>query len=98
MPSLVEDGDSPAMQYTLESYVDQPLSPPGSYPVPDRGLQDADGSANYSSFQSSSIEEKKESLVVARNSLELLTSILNTEAEPKPLKVFILNLLESNTH
>ncbi|KAF3436146.1 hypothetical protein FNV43_RR23238 [Rhamnella rubrinervis] len=86
MPSLLEDGYSPPMPNTLESYVHQPLSPPGNYPVSDMGLHDADGSANYSSFQSSSIEEKKESLVVARNSLELLTSILNTEVEPKPLK------------
>lgn len=87
MPSSLEDGDAPPMHYALESYVHQPVSPPGSYPIPNAGLHDVDGSGNYSSFQSSSVEEKKEYLVVARNSLELLTSILNSEAEPKPLKV-----------
>ncbi|KAJ6405762.1 hypothetical protein OIU84_013678 [Salix udensis] len=37
-------------------------------------------------FGESSIEEKNEMLVTTRNSLELLSSILNAETEPKPIK------------
>lgn len=64
----------------------QPLDPPERYPIPEAGLHALDDSA-FSSDQHISIEEKKEHLVVARNSFELLSSILNSEAEPKPLKV-----------
>lgn len=65
----------------------QPLDPPESYPIPEAGLHAMDDSAFFSDHQHISTEEKKEHLVVARNSLELLSSILNSEAEPKPLKV-----------
>ncbi|KAH7517384.1 hypothetical protein FEM48_Zijuj09G0057900 [Ziziphus jujuba var. spinosa] len=84
--SLLEDRDSPPVHYNLESYVEQPLSPPGSYPIPEVGLHNVDRSATSFDLQIQSDEEKKEFLVITRNSLELLTSILNTETEPKPLK------------
>lgn len=77
------------MHYNLESYVEQPLSPPGSYPIPEVGLHNVDRSATSFDLQIQSDEEKKEFLVITRNSLELLTSILNTETEPKPLKVYL---------
>ncbi|XP_068320089.1 TOM1-like protein 2 [Pyrus communis] len=84
---LAQEGASPSLQSTLESYVHDPLSPPERYPVPDTGLH---GGANHSDFpfnyQNIAVEDKKELLVVARNSLELLSSILNTETDPKPLK------------
>lgn len=87
---LAQEGASPSLQSTLESYVHDPLSPPERYPVPDTGLH---GGANHSDFpfnyQNIAVEDKKELLVVARNSLELLSSILNTETDPKPLKVFL---------
>lgn len=84
----VEDGSSFPMQYSLESFVHQdPLSPPESYPIPDTGLHGADhGTLPYNSG-GVSIEEKNETLVTTRNSLELLSSILNAETEPKPVKV-----------
>ncbi|KAH8509416.1 hypothetical protein H0E87_011253 [Populus deltoides] len=83
----VEDGSSFPMQYSLESFVHQdPLSPPESYPIPDTGLHGADhGTLPYNSG-GVSIEEKNETLVTTRNSLELLSSILNAETEPKPVK------------
>ncbi|KAJ6953044.1 hypothetical protein NC652_004893 [Populus alba x Populus x berolinensis] len=41
-PPPVEDGSSFPMQYSLESYFHQePLSPPGNYPIPDMGLHGA---------------------------------------------------------
>ncbi|XP_057438546.1 TOM1-like protein 2 [Lotus japonicus] len=81
-------GNSAAVPYSLESYTHQdPLDPPERYPIPEAGLHALDGSAAFSSNHLPvSVEEKKEHLVVARNSLELLSSILNSEAEPKPLK------------
>jgi hypothetical protein len=76
------------MEYSLESYVhQQPLSPPGTYPIPDTGMHDTDGTAFPLNYRNLSVEEKKEYLVITRNSLELLSSILDAETEPKPLKV-----------
>ncbi|KAG6783800.1 hypothetical protein POTOM_009474 [Populus tomentosa] len=86
-PPPVEDGSSFPMQYSLESYVHQePLSPPGNYPIPDMGLHGADHNTLPYNFGGLSIEEKNEMLVTTRNSLELLSSILKAETEPKPIK------------
>lgn len=87
MPPPV-DVNSPPTQHSLESYVhQQPLSPSESYPIPDTGLPGADYTTFPYNYGSLSVEEKNESLVTTRNSLELLSSILNTETEPKPIKV-----------
>ncbi|XP_008235674.1 PREDICTED: target of Myb protein 1 [Prunus mume] len=92
---LAQEGTSPTMQSTLESYVHEPLSPPERYPVPDTGLHGANHNDFAFNYQSLAVEEKKEVLVVARNSLELLSSILNTETDPKPLKEELtLNMLD----
>lgn len=85
---MVEEGHLPATQYNLESFDQQPLSPPERYPLPD-----AVGSAFPFNYQSLSVEEKKEFLVITRNSIDLLSSILNSETEPKPLKVFLSSFL-----
>ncbi|KAJ6953062.1 hypothetical protein NC652_004908 [Populus alba x Populus x berolinensis] len=78
------------MQYSLESYVNQePLSPPGNYPIPDMGLHGADHYTLPYNFGGLSIKEKNEMLVTTRNSLELLSSILKAETEPKPIKQVI---------
>ncbi|CAN4093252.1 unnamed protein product [Withania somnifera] len=70
-------------QYPLESHMnEQLLSPPESYPIPDTGLR----SHEHTTYIGESIEGKKEFLVVTRNSLEILSSILNSEVEPKPIK------------
>lgn len=83
-------GNSPPIPYASESSAYQhPLDPPERYPVPEAGLHALaldDSAAFFSDHQPASAEEKKEHLVVARNSLELLSSILNSETEPKPLK------------
>ncbi|XP_021814784.1 TOM1-like protein 2 [Prunus avium] len=92
---LAQEGTSPSMQSTLESYVHEPLSPPERYPVPDTGLHGANHNDFAFNYQSLAVEEKREFLVVARNSLELLSSILNTETDPKPLKEELtLNMLD----
>lgn len=63
-----------------------PLSPPENYPIPDMGSHHSEN-ATYSSFGGRSVEEKREFLMVTRNTLELFSSILNSEDEPKPVKV-----------
>jgi hypothetical protein len=89
-------GNSPPIPYASESLAYQhPLDPPERYPVPEAGLHtlSLDESATFfTDHQPTLVEEKKEHLVVARNSLELLSSILNSEAEPKPLKVNIFEI------
>ncbi|KAH0635147.1 hypothetical protein KY285_036603 [Solanum tuberosum] len=70
-------------QYPLESHMnEQLLSPPESYPIPDMGMRNHE----QTTYIGESIEEKKEFLVVTRNSLEILSSILNSDVEPKPIK------------
>ncbi|KAL5796519.1 hypothetical protein ACOSQ2_001339 [Xanthoceras sorbifolium] len=84
VPLPVEDGTA---QYTLESYVHQePISPSESYPIPDTGLEGRDHASFAYNYGSLSVDEKKEVLVITRNSLDVLSSILNTETEPKPIK------------
>ncbi|CAL5193758.1 unnamed protein product [Lathyrus oleraceus] len=83
-------GNSPPIPYASESHTyQQSLNPPERYPIPVAGLHALaldDSEAFFTDHQPVSVEEKKEHLVVARNSLEVLSSILNSEAEPKPLK------------
>lgn len=61
---------------------EQLLSPPESYPIPDTGMRNHE----QTTYIGESIEEKKELLVVTRNSLEILSSIMNSDVEPKPIK------------
>ncbi|XP_031251575.1 TOM1-like protein 2 [Pistacia vera] len=86
VPPPVEDGNMPPMQYSLESYVHQEPLSPESYPVPDTGLQSGDHGGLTYNFGSLSVDEKKEFLVITQNSLDLLSSLLNSETEPKPIK------------
>lgn len=66
---------------------EQLLSPPESYPIPHTGLRNHE----HTAYIGESTEEKKEFLVVTRNSLEILSSILTSEVEPKPIKVTLLS-------
>ncbi|KAG5567411.1 hypothetical protein RHGRI_002829 [Rhododendron griersonianum] len=87
IPQSSGDGNGAPMQYSLESYIDeQPMSPPERYPVPDSGLHGADNATFPYGYGIQSIEEKKEILEITRNSLEILSSILNSGSEPKPIK------------
>ena len=62
------------------------MPPPDRYPVPDSGFHGEDN-ATFHFYGSQSVEEKKEILEITRNSLDILSSILNSETEPKPMKV-----------
>ena len=96
MPLETDGGNSAYVPYSLESHVpEDSLDPPESYPVPVAPLHAMSGSALSSNPRSLSVEEKKEHLVIARNNLELLCTIVNFGAEPKLLKV---NFLKSKEH
>ncbi|XP_057440630.1 TOM1-like protein 2 [Lotus japonicus] len=75
---------------TLSFYTQKdPLVPlPERSPILEAGLhpRNEDYAAFSPNYLPTSDEEKKGRLVAARNSLELLSSILNSEQEPKPLK------------
>ncbi|XWS76250.1 hypothetical protein CRYUN_Cryun01aG0159300 [Craigia yunnanensis] len=79
----VDDGNSPPLYHTLESYMGEPLPPSENYPVNNTGLHGNDFAYNYGSL---SVEQKKELFEVTRNSLEVLYSMLSTETELKPTK------------
>ncbi|WZZ01935.1 hypothetical protein YC2023_074263 [Brassica napus] len=74
-----------AGQSSLESLMQRPVPvpPPGSYPVPnqEQARGDHDGGFYYN-FGNLSIKDKKEETEITRNSLELLSSMLNTEGKP----------------
>ncbi|CAN1270468.1 TOM1-like protein 2 [Linum perenne] len=81
--SVLHEGNVAPVENSLESYF-QPMPPPGSFPVPDSGLRGMGHGIFPQNFLSA--EEKNEVLVTSRNSLELLSSILNADTEPKPIK------------
>jgi hypothetical protein len=76
--------DSMAGQSSLESLMQRPVPvpPPGSYPVPnqEQARGDDDDGVDYN-FGNLSIKDKKEQIEITRNSLELLSSMLNTEGK-----------------
>lgn len=75
------------MQYPLETYINEDLlSPPERYPMPEMGMNNAENTISIS-YGGQSVEEKREFLVVTRNSLDILSSILNSKDELKPMKV-----------
>lgn len=81
MPSEVEDGTLPPMQYSLESYLDeQPLYTSESHPIADSN--GASGASVPYDYGSLSAEQTKEFLEVTKNSLEVLSSLLSSTAEP----------------
>ncbi|KAF8086336.1 hypothetical protein N665_0629s0044 [Sinapis alba] len=75
-----------AGQSSLESLMQRPVPvpPPGSYPVPnqEQARGDHDGGLLDYNFGHLSIKDKKEQIEITRNSLELLSSMLNTEGKP----------------
>ncbi|XP_010522149.1 PREDICTED: target of Myb protein 1 [Tarenaya hassleriana] len=78
-------------QNSLESLMQRPVPvpPPGSYPIHNQEQahrdydDDDDGNEvlDYN-FGNLTIKDKKEQIEITRNSLELLSSMLNTEGEP----------------
>ncbi|EEF30347.1 protein transporter, putative [Ricinus communis] len=97
LPPPGEAGDSPPMQYTLESYIhQQPLSHPERYPIPQTEFDVQNHTTSRFNSGSLSVEGKNEYLATIRNSLELLSSILNSDTEPKPIKEDLtVSLLEN---
>lgn len=73
-----------------------PVPPPGSYPVPNReqarGVNDG---LDYN-FGNLSINDKKEQIEITRNSLELLSSMLNTEGKQNHTEVISALFTHSN--
>ncbi|CAA3024914.1 TOM1-like protein 2 [Olea europaea var. sylvestris] len=98
-PPVTQDGNAPPTQYSLESYLDrQPRSPPGSYPIPNTSLQNVPDAA-FISYSIQSVEEKKEFLEITRNTLDILSSILNSEVVSESLKDDLtVSMLEKCRH
>lgn len=83
IPAGSPGGNSGPPYETMESRVyQQPLSP---RPLPDMDLMGIEDDISPYSYASQSVEQKKELLVVSRNSLDLLSSILDSGMEPIPI-------------
>lgn len=80
-------------QSSLETLMQRPVPvpPPGSYPVPNQQQARGDdgGGLDYN-FGNLSIKDKKEQIEITRNSLELLSSMLNSEGKPNNTEVISL--------
>ncbi|KAL8138930.1 hypothetical protein V2J09_004931 [Rumex salicifolius] len=77
MPSHIQDGNLP-----MDSYLDQDsLTPSANYPLPDTNASGNGLPYTYGGF---SIEEKKEFLEITRNSLEVLSSLMNSASKLEP--------------
>ncbi|KAE8681769.1 hypothetical protein F3Y22_tig00111309pilonHSYRG00141 [Hibiscus syriacus] len=75
----VANGKCTPLHFTLESCMSLP--PSENYPVDNTEPDSGDFTYSYASL---SAEEKKEVFEVTRNSLEVLSSMLSKETEPKP--------------
>ncbi|KAK9137929.1 hypothetical protein Sjap_008523 [Stephania japonica] len=84
-PSSMQDNVPSALSYFGTSAGGEPLSPPSSYPIPNPDAGNVDDADVFYYTGSGGVEEKKEFLVVTRNSVELLSTIL-TKAEAGSLK------------
>ncbi|GAB2282244.1 hypothetical protein Dimus_016794 [Dionaea muscipula] len=83
MSSQVEDGSLSPMHYPLESYIgQQSLSPPENYPIPETESNGSSGANLPYGYGSLSAEQKKEFLEITRNSVEVLSSLLNSAEKP----------------
>ncbi|KAK6164481.1 hypothetical protein DH2020_001345 [Rehmannia glutinosa] len=81
-----QEEDFPPMLYNLETYLGQRHpSPPERYPIPNTAVEN-EVDATLVSYDFQSTEEKREFLAVARDSLDVLSSILNSDTEPNTVK------------
>ncbi|GER29686.1 target of Myb protein 1-like protein [Striga asiatica] len=79
-----EEDSFPPTFYNLESYLGQRHpSPPETRPVASTLVED---DAALFGYDFESVEEKKEILAQARNTLDILSTILNTDAERNPVE------------
>lgn len=76
------------MHHSSESLAyEQPMPPPGRYPLPDLDLMSIEDDTSPYTYGIQPVEQKKELLLVGRNSLDLLSSILNSGMDPVPINV-----------
>ncbi|KAK9140551.1 hypothetical protein Scep_010232 [Stephania cephalantha] len=85
IPSSMQDNVPSVLSYLGTSANGEPLSPPSSYPVPNPDAGNVDDADTFYYTSSGGVEEQKEFLVVTRNSVELLSSMLS-KAEAGSLK------------
>ncbi|XP_076943424.1 TOM1-like protein 2 [Bidens hawaiensis] len=64
---------------------EQPTPTPDRYPLPNIDLMGLEDETAPYTYSGQSVEQKKELLLVGRNSLELLSSILDSGMEPIPI-------------
>ncbi|OMP11110.1 VHS domain-containing protein [Corchorus olitorius] len=72
--------------HTMESYMEEPLPPSENYPVTNTGSHGGNHNMFSYNYGTLSDEERKELFKVTRNSLEVLSSMLNAETNHKPTK------------
>ncbi|KAI7730459.1 hypothetical protein M8C21_000929 [Ambrosia artemisiifolia] len=86
IPTGSQSGNPSHGHQSMESLVyQQPMPAPDRYPLPDIDLMGLEDDTVPYTYGGQSVEQKKELLLVGRNSLELLSSILHSGMEPIPI-------------
>ncbi|XP_072970644.1 TOM1-like protein 2 [Typha angustifolia] len=83
--SAQDDVNSTSLLSSNEPSFAYPVAPPDRYPYPDMNQLNT-GSSPSVQHSRDLVEQKKEILVVTRNSIEILSSILNSEVKEKPIE------------
>ncbi|XP_071738162.1 TOM1-like protein 2 [Rutidosis leptorrhynchoides] len=86
IPNTRHTGNSSPMHQTTESMVyEQPMTTSDRYPLPDLDLLGIEDDASTYTYVRQSVEQKKELLLVGRNSVDLLSSIIDSGMDPIPI-------------
>lgn len=85
--SAQHDDNSSSLLSSGEQNFAHVAAPPDRYPYPNVDQPNTDLGDLIFHGGGLSAEEKKEILVVARNSIEILSSILNSETKERPFEV-----------
>ncbi|KAI3760180.1 hypothetical protein L1987_50571 [Smallanthus sonchifolius] len=86
IPAGSQAGNPGPGYQSMESQVyQQPMSVPDRYPLPDIDLMGLENDTIPYAYGVQSVEQKKELLLVGRNSVDLLSSILDSGMDPIPI-------------
>nr|XP_043635727.1 TOM1-like protein 2 [Erigeron canadensis] len=86
IPAAQQGGNLSPMHQTMGSlFSEQPTAPTNRYPMPDLDLMGIEDDVAPYTYAGQSVEQKKELLSAGRNSLDLLSSILDSGMEPIPI-------------
>ncbi|KAK8960753.1 hypothetical protein KSP40_PGU017231 [Platanthera guangdongensis] len=95
-PTQQRDGSSAPLFYSPDEEFGERGSVPGEYALPRSGQQDAVEDSGTFQGMLLSTEQKRELLVITKNSLEIISSLLNSETKEETIKDELLVSMAEN--